>query len=79
MKIDLPPDLKPFVEQEFSTGRYSSREEVIIQAIVWLRDERTRALQGIQEGIQDLNTGKVQSVADAFSDLKLEFGLADSD
>lgn len=79
MKIDLPPDLKPFVEQEFSTGRYSSREEVIIQAIVWLRDERTQALQGIQEGIQDLNTGKVQSVADAFSDLKLEFGLADSD
>lgn len=79
MKIDLPPDLKPFVEQEFSTGRYSSREDVIIQAIVWLRDERTQALQGIQEGIQDLNTGKVQSVADAFSDLKLEFGLADSD
>ena len=79
MKIDLPPDLKPFVEQEFSTGRYSTREDVIIQAIVWLRDERTQALQGIQDGIKDLNTGKVQTVADAFSDLKLEFGLADSE
>ncbi len=79
MQIELPPDLAPFVEQEFSTGRYSTREDVIIQAIVWLRDERTQALKGIQEGIKDLQTGKVQSIADAFSDLKLEFGLADSE
>ncbi len=27
MQIELPPDLEPFVEQEFSTGRYSTREE----------------------------------------------------
>ncbi len=79
MQIELPPDLEPFVEQEFSTGRYSTREEVIIQAIVWLRDERSQALAGIQEGISDLHTGKVQSITDAFSDLKREFGLTDSE
>lgn len=79
MQIELPPDLEPFVEQEFSTGRYSTREEVIIQAIVWLRDERSQALKGIQEGIRDMYAGKVQSVTDAFSDLKQEFGLTDSE
>ncbi len=79
MRIELPPDLEPFVEQEFLTGRYSTREEVIIQAIIWLRDERSQALKGIQEGIRDMHAGRVQSVSDAFSDLQREFGLTASE
>ncbi len=79
MQIELPPDLAPFVEQEFSTGRYATREEVIIQAIVWLREERTQAVRGVQEGISDFHAGKVQPLAVAFSDLKQEFGLTESE
>ena len=40
MQIKLPPELEPFVEQEFATGRYATREEVVVQALCWLRDER---------------------------------------
>ena len=79
MQIELPPDLEPFVEQEFLTGSYSTREEVIIQAVIWLRDERSQALKGIQEGIRDMHAGRVQSVSDAFSNLQREFGLTDSE
>lgn len=79
MQIELPPDLEPFLEQEFLTGRYSTREEVIIQAIIWLRDERSQALKGIQEGIRDMHAGKVQPIADAFLDVQREFGLTDSE
>ena len=46
MQISIPPELEPFVEQEFATGMYQSREEVVLQAICMLRDERTQALAG---------------------------------
>ena len=44
MQIEVPPELEPFVEQEFATGRYTTREEVVVQALWWLRDERQEAL-----------------------------------
>jgi Arc/MetJ-type ribon-helix-helix transcriptional regulator len=40
MQIDIPTDLEAFVEQEFATGRYATREEVVVQAVSWLREER---------------------------------------
>ena len=36
MQIELPPELEPFVEQEFATGRYATRDEVVVQALCWL-------------------------------------------
>ena len=32
MQIELPSELEPFVEQEFATGRYATREEVVTVA-----------------------------------------------
>ena len=50
MQIELPPELEPFVEQEFATGRYATREEVVVQALCWLRDERQAGGLGNQTG-----------------------------
>ncbi len=54
MPIELPPGLDPFVEQEFATGRYATREEVVVQALCWLRDERQEAVSGIKQGLDDV-------------------------
>lgn len=75
MQIDLPPELEPFIEQEFATGRYATREEVIVQAIRWLYEERQEAASGIKQGLDDVVAGRTQTVTEAFADIRKEFGI----
>ena len=79
MRIELPPELEPFVEQEFSTGRYASREEVIVQALCWLRDERREVLSGIKKGFDDVAVGGVQQHGEAFADIRKEHGILEAE
>ena len=78
MQINLPPELEPFVEQEFATGRYASREEILVQALRWLSEERRAAVAGIKEGLDDVVAGRTQTVQDAFADIRKEFGISES-
>ena len=79
MQIELPAELEPFVEQEFATGRYATREEVVVQAIFWLREERRKAVSGIKQGLDDVAAGRTQPLAEAFADIRKEFGVADTE
>lgn len=79
MQIDLPPELEPFVNQEFATGRYASREEVVVQALRWLRDERHEAVAGINQGIDDVAAGRTQPISEAFADIRKEFGVPETE
>jgi len=79
MQIDLPPELEPFVEQEFATGRYQSREEVVLQALRWLREEREEAVIGIKQGLDDVAAGRTEPLADAFADIRKEFGILETE
>lgn len=73
MQVDIPAELVSFVEQEFASGRYGSREEVLIQALHWLRDERQQAVAGIRQGLDDVAAGRTQPLADAFADVRRQF------
>ena len=79
MQIELPPELEPFVEQEFATGRYASREEVVFQAVRWLREERQQAVSGIRQGLDDVAAGRTQPLAETFADIRDEFGVPESE
>ena len=79
MKIELPPELEPFVEQEFATGRYATREEVVVQAVSWLREEREAALAGIRQGLDDMAAGRTQPLNEAFADIRSEYDVTDSE
>ena len=79
MQIEVPPELEPFVEQEFATGRYATREEVVVQALRWLREERTQAVIGIKEGLDDVAAGRMQPVGEAFADIRKEFGVPETE
>ena len=78
MQINLPPELEPFVEQEFATGRYATREEILVQALRWMSEERKATVVGIKEGLDDVAAGRTQSVQDAFADIRKEFGITES-
>ena len=79
MQIELPPELEPFVEQEFATGRYITREDVVVQALRWLREERQEAVSGIKQGLNDVAAGRTQPVAEAFADIRKEFGVPETE
>ncbi len=79
MQVKIPVELESFVEEEFATGRYGSREEVLIRALKWLRDERQEALAGIRQGLDDAAAGHVQPLADAFADIRREAGKSGSE
>ena len=79
MQIELPPELEPFVEQEFATGRYATREDVVVQALRWLREERQGAVLGIKQGLDDLAAGRTQPITEAFADIRKEFGVPESE
>ena len=72
MQIELPAELTPFVEQEFATGRYASREEVVVQALRWLQEQRQEAVLGIEQGLDDMAAGRAQPISEAFADIRNE-------
>ena len=79
MHIEVPPELKPFIEQEFSTGRYATREDVVIQALCWLRDERQEAVSGIKQGLDDAAAGRMQPLREAFADIRKEHRIQETE
>ena len=79
MQIELPQELEPFIEQEFATGRYASRDEVVVQALRWLREERQQAVSGIKQGLDDVAAGRAQPIGEAFSDIRKEFGVPETE
>ncbi len=79
MQIELPPELEPFVEQEYATGRYTTREEVVVQALRWFREERQDAVAGIKQGLDDVAAGRTQPLADAFADIRKELGVPETE
>lgn len=79
MEISIPPDLQSFVEQEFATGMYGSREEVILQAVSWLREERSQALAGIKEGLEDVAAGRTKPLKQAFDEMRSKLSIPRSE
>lgn len=77
MSYPFPPVLDQLVREELATGAYRSEDEVLVEAMQALRD-RDEAIAGIQEGLSDLDAGRVRSLADVDSELRTKHGIARS-
>lgn len=72
----LAADLEQFVQQEISSGRFPNRDSVLAHALRLLRREREEAVTGIRLGLEDVAAGRVQSLSDAFADLRRELNVS---
>jgi putative addiction module CopG family antidote len=72
MAIEIPAALRAFVDQELRTGRYESEQDLVNTALRMLQFEREAVLAGLREGLDDIDAGCVQPLADAFADLRKE-------
>ena len=47
----FPPDVRQFVRQELASGNYRSEEELVVEAVRFLRDNNFR-LKRLREGLK---------------------------
>jgi putative addiction module CopG family antidote len=68
MSVDLSPDVWNEIQRQLSSGSYTSPDEVVRVALAALRS-RDEEVLAIQEGIDDMEAGRVRP----FREFDLEF------
>ena len=79
MNINLPKDLERFVQAKVRSGRFTSSDEAITEAVRLLQQreeaEETRVLEGIRQGLEDMRAGRGRPAEEVFEDIRREFNL----
>jgi putative addiction module CopG family antidote len=79
MTIRLPEDLERFVKAKVQSGRFTSSDEAITEAVRLLRQreeaEEARVLEGIRLGVDDVRSGRTQPLEEAFADIRRDLDL----
>ena len=79
MNTHLPEDLERFVQAKVRSGRFTSPDQAITEAVRLLQRqeeaEEARVLKGIQQGLEDVRAGRTQPLAEAFADLRRDLEL----
>ncbi len=78
MDVRLTEQWESFVTSQVQCGRFASGEEVMGEALKLLeariRDE-DEALDGIRRGLEDVEAGRTQPLAEAFADIRRDTNL----
>ncbi|MGZ3302875.1 MAG: type II toxin-antitoxin system ParD family antitoxin [Isosphaeraceae bacterium] len=79
MNINLPKDLGRFVQAKVRSGRFTSSDEAITEAVRLLQQreeaEETRVLEGIRQGLEDMRARRGRPAEEVFEDIRREFNL----
>ena len=80
MNAHLPADLEQFVKKKVLSGRFSSADEAITEAVRLLRAreaaEEARTLEGIRQGLEDLHAGRGRPAEEVLSGIRSDFKLS---
>ncbi|HEX6962430.1 MAG TPA: hypothetical protein VF175_11220 [Lacipirellula sp.] len=74
MSYQLPADLEHGFAAHLSTGRYPDMEAVLRQALASL-DAREQEIAAIQEGIDDMNAGRVRPLREFDREFRIANGI----
>jgi antitoxin ParD1/3/4 len=79
MNTQLPKDLEQFVQAKVQSGRFTSSDEAITEAVRLLRQreeaEEARVLDGIRQGLDDMHAGRGRPAEEVFAEIRREFSL----
>ena len=79
MNTNLSKDLERFVQAKVRSGRFTSSDEAITEAVRLLQQreeaEETRVLEGIRQGLEDMRVGRGRPAEEVFEDIRREFNL----
>jgi putative addiction module CopG family antidote len=74
MSVDLAPDVWNEIQRQLATGCYSSPDEVLRNALAALRLQNAE-LAAIQEGIDDMEAGRVMPLREFDREFRRRNGL----
>ena len=75
MSYRVPPDVEHLVSEQMRQGSYASEDDVLRDALDALA-ERNADLAAIRAGIEDMEAGRVQSVAEVDAQIRRNLGFA---
>lgn len=79
MNTQLPKDLEQFVQAKVQSGRFTSSDEAITEAVRLLRQreeaEEARVLEGIRQGLDEMHAGRARPAEEVFAEIRREFSL----
>jgi antitoxin ParD1/3/4 len=79
MNTHLPADLEQFVNAKVQSGRFSSPDAAITEAVRLLRQreeaEEAGTLEGIRQGLDDMHAGRGRPADDVFSEIRRDLNL----
>jgi antitoxin ParD1/3/4 len=79
MNTHLPEGLERFVQAKVKSGRFTFSDEAITEAVRSLRQreeaEEARVLEAVGRGLEDIQQGRTQPLAEAFADILRDLGL----
>jgi antitoxin ParD1/3/4 len=80
MNTHLPSDLEQFVQAKVRSGRFTSSDEAIAEAVRLLRQreeaEEAQVLKSIQRGLEDMRAGRGRPAEEVFAEIRREFNLS---
>ena len=80
MNLRLPERWESFVNSQVQSGHFVSSEELMGEALKLLesqiRDE-AETLEGIRRGLEDVDAGRTQPLAEAFVEIRRDLDLPD--
>jgi len=74
MSIDLSPDIWNEIQRQVATGMFASPDDVLREALAALRD-REQEVIAIQEGIDDMEAGRVRPIHEFDREFRQRNGL----
>ena len=74
MSVDLAPDIWNEIQRQLATGSYTSHDEVLREALAALRSREAEVL-AIQEGIDDMEAGRVVPIREFDREFRRRNGL----
>jgi putative addiction module CopG family antidote len=74
MSVEIAPDIWTEIQRQVATGSYASPDEVLRDALAALRS-REEEVCAIQEGIEDMEAGRVMPIRDFDVEFRQRNGL----
>jgi putative addiction module CopG family antidote len=74
MSVDLAPDIWNEIRRQLASGVFASPDEVLREALAALRSREEEVL-AIQEGIDDMEAGRMTLIRDFDRDFRQRNGL----
>ncbi len=74
MSVDLSPDIWNEIQRQVATGVFATPDDVLREALAALRD-REREVLAIQEGIDDMEAGRMRPIREFDREFRQRNGL----